>query len=171
MAYYAHSVFGRPEAEWEPLARHLVKVEEGAGRLGRRFGAEDLAALAGRLHDLGKYGPDFQARLRGSTKPADHSTAGAVWAFEHLSECWGRLLAHVVAGHHAGLKDDLLGPEGRIESKSLLLPPVERAARADGLTLPQSVSGPTGMKPLKGNEGFQLAFLTACAAEQNRKAA
>ena len=175
MAYYAHSVFGRPEAEWEPLARHLAEVEEGAGRLGRHFGAEDLAALAGCLHDLGKYGPDFQARLRDPTKRADHSTAGAVWALEHLPERWGRLLAHVVAGHHAGLKDDLLGPEGRIESKSLLLPPVERAARADGLTLPQSVSGPTGMKPLKGNEGFQLAFLTrmifSCLIDADRTAA
>ena len=26
MAYYAHSVAGRPEAEWEPLARHLTEV-------------------------------------------------------------------------------------------------------------------------------------------------
>ena len=42
----------------------------------------------------------------------------------------GPLLAHVVAGHHAGLKDDLLGSEGRIESKSALLGPIERTAEA-----------------------------------------
>lgn len=52
MAYYAHSVSGRPEEEWEPLARHLVEVEDGARRHGQSFGAEGLAALAGLLHDL-----------------------------------------------------------------------------------------------------------------------
>ena len=54
MEYYAHSLPGRPEAEWEPLARHLAEVADGAGRRGRRFGAEALAALAGLVHDLGK---------------------------------------------------------------------------------------------------------------------
>jgi hypothetical protein len=47
MAYYAHTVVGRLEAEWEPLARHLTEVADGAGRRGQRFGAEDLAELAG----------------------------------------------------------------------------------------------------------------------------
>ena len=102
MASYAHSVSGRPEAEWEPLARHLAEVEQGARSRGLRFGAEALAGVAGRVHDLGKYGPDFQTRLRDPTKRADHSTAGAVWAFERLHPIWGRLVAHVVAGHHAG---------------------------------------------------------------------
>ncbi|MCW3474919.1 CRISPR-associated endonuclease Cas3'' [Limobrevibacterium gyesilva] len=175
MAYYAHSVSGRPEGEWEPLARHLAEVEDGARSRGRRFGAEALAALAGRIHDLGKYGPDFQARLRDPTKHADHSTAGAVWAFEYLPPTWGRLLAHVVAGHHAGLKDDLLRPEGRIETKSTLLAPAERAAQADGLALPQGVSGPAGMGYLKGEFGFQMAFLTrmifSCLIDADRTAA
>lgn len=141
---YAHSVFGRPEAEWEPLARHLAEVAVGARSRGQRFGAGALAELAGRVHDLGKYSPDFQARLRDPTKSADHSTAGAVWAFERLppTQSWGRLLAHVVAGHHAGLKDDLLSPEGRIETNNALLAPVERAAQEDGLARPGSVSGP-----------------------------
>jgi CRISPR-associated endonuclease/helicase Cas3 len=89
MAYYAHSVSGRPEAEWEPLARHLAEVEQGARSRGLRFGAEALAGVAGRVHDLGKYGPDFQMRLRDPTKRADHSTAGAVWAFERLHPIWG----------------------------------------------------------------------------------
>jgi CRISPR-associated endonuclease/helicase Cas3 len=171
IAYYAHSVFGRPEDEWEPLARHLADVAAGAGRRGRRFGAESLAALAGLVHDLGKYGPDFQARLRDPTKSADHSTAGAVWA-SRLHATWGPLLAHVVAGHHAGLKDNLLGPEGRIEAKRGLLGPVEHAARSDGLALPQSVSGP---KQRQGDPGFRIAFLTrmifSCLIDADRTAA
>jgi CRISPR-associated endonuclease/helicase Cas3 len=175
MAYYAHSVSGRPEEEWEPLARHLAEVEDGARSRGRRFGAEVLAELAGRLHDLGKYSPDFQARLRDPTKRADHSTAGAVWAFERLPPTWGRLLAHVVAGHHAGLKDDLLNPEGRIETKRALLAAVERTAQADGLVLPQSVSGPAEMRRVSSESGFQIAFLTrmifSCLIDADRTAA
>jgi CRISPR-associated endonuclease/helicase Cas3 len=175
MVFYAHSVSGRPEDEWEPLGRHLTEVEEGARSRGRRFGAEDLAGLAGRVHDLGKFGPDFQARLHDPTKRADHSTAGAVWAFERLPQIWGRLLAHVVAGHHAGLKDDLLSPEGRIATKSPLLVPVECAAQADGLALPHSVSGPVGMRLVRRERGFQFAFLTrmifSCLIDADRTAA
>jgi CRISPR-associated endonuclease/helicase Cas3 len=172
--YYAHSVSGRPEGEWEPLARHLAEVEDGARIRGRRFGAATLAGLAGLVHDLGKYSPDFQARLRDPTKRADHSTAGAVWA-ERLSPTWGRMLAHVVAGHHAGLKDDLFSPAGRIETKRESLAPVERAAQADGLELPTSVSGPTGMRVMKSELGFQIAFLTrmifSCLIDADRTAA
>jgi CRISPR-associated endonuclease/helicase Cas3 len=127
------------------------------------------------VHDLGKYGPDFQARLRDPTKRADHSTAGAVWAFARLPPTWGRLLAHVVAGHHAGLKDDLLSPEGRIETKRALLAPIERAAQADGLVLPQSVSAPGGMRGLPREFGFRIAFLTrmifSCLIDADRTAA
>lgn len=175
MTYYAHSVPGGPEEEWEPLARHLAEVADGAGRQGRRFGAEELATLAGLLHDLGKYGPDFQARLRDPAKRADHSTAGAIWAVRHLPWTWGRLLAHVVAGHHAGLKDDLLTPEGRIEAKRAIVDPVTRAAQADGLALPRSVSGPVGMRSVKSETGFQIAFLTrmifSCLVDADRTAA
>jgi CRISPR-associated endonuclease/helicase Cas3 len=171
MEYYAHSVSGRPEEEWEPLARHLAEVAAGAGCRGRRFGTEALAGLAGLVHDLGKYGPDFQARLRDPTRRADHSTAGAVWA-SRLHPTWGPLLAHVVAGHHAGLKDDLLSPEGRIETKRGLLAPVERAARADGLVLPQVITGP---QQRKGDPGFRIAFLTrmifSCLIDADRTAA
>ena len=48
MPYYAHSTSGRAEEEWEPLARHLAEVEDGARKRGQRFGAEPLAELAGR---------------------------------------------------------------------------------------------------------------------------
>jgi CRISPR-associated endonuclease/helicase Cas3 len=175
MAYYAHSVVGRPEGEWEPLIRHLAEVGNGARGHGQRFGAESLAELAGLLHDLGKYGPDFQVRLRDPAKRADHSTAGALWAVKHMPERWGKLLAHTVAGHHAGLQDDLLGADGRIETKHALLAPVERAAQGDGLVLPTGVLGPTGMRWLQSELGFQLAFLTrmifSCLIDADRSAA
>jgi hypothetical protein len=73
-----------------------------------------------------------------------------------------------------GLKDDLLSPEDRIETKRALLAPVERAARNDGLELPQSVSGPK-MRGVKSEAGFQMAFLTrmilSCLIDADRTAA
>jgi CRISPR-associated endonuclease/helicase Cas3 len=126
------------------------------------------------LHDLGKYSGDFQERLRDPRKRADHSTAGAVWAAGHLQPTWGPLLAHVVAGHHAALKDDLLGAEGRIETKGALLASVEEAAKADGFVWPPTVAGPA-MKVARGEQGFQLAFLTrmafSCLIDADRTAA
>ncbi len=175
MPYYAHTVSGRSEEEWEPLARHLAEVAEGARGRGQRFGAGDLAGLAGLLHDLGKYSGDFQARLRGAPGRVDHSTAGAVWATKRLPPTWGRLLAHVVAGHHAGLKDGLLTAEGRIESKRDLLVAAERAARADGFALPDRVVAPATKKGTTSEIGFQLAFLTrmifSCLIDADRTVA
>ncbi len=93
----------------------------------------------------------------------------------HLPYPWGSLLAHVVAGHHAGLKDGLLGSDGRINAKTSLLAPALRAAEVDGLALPQSVSGPKGIRRVPNEAGFQLAFLTrmifSCLIDADRSAA
>jgi CRISPR-associated endonuclease/helicase Cas3 len=48
-----------------------------AALCGLKFGAEKAAALAGALHDLGKYTEGFQLRLTGASERVDHSTAGA----------------------------------------------------------------------------------------------
>jgi CRISPR-associated endonuclease/helicase Cas3 len=91
-----------------------------------------------------------------------------------LQPTWGQLLAHVVAGHHAGLKDDLLGAEGRIKAKSALLASVEEAAKADGFVWPPTVASPA-MRVARGEQGFQLAFLTrmvfSCLIDADRTAA
>ena len=121
----------RPSGSYLP--RHLSEVAEGAQCRGRMFGAEALAELAGLAHDLGKYGADFQARLRDPSRRADHSAAGAVWAAKYLPQKWGRLLAHVIAGHHAGLADDLVWPRRppRDQERLVIARPM-RAAQADG---------------------------------------
>jgi CRISPR-associated endonuclease/helicase Cas3 len=173
--YYAHTAAGGPEEDWEPLIRHLNDVVQEASSRGRRFGADAIAGLAGRLHDIGKYTPAFQARLRGSTQRVDHATAGAVWAFERLPQKWGRVIAHTVAGHHSGLQNELLKTDGRIESKRGAFNAVVSAAETDGVGLPQSVSGPPALRGPKEEFGFRMAFLTrmvfACPLDADRSTA
>ncbi len=104
---------------WRPphdLAEHLRGVAMRAARHAQRFGAQDWARLAGLWHDLGKYRPRFQQYIRQSSgfeadahiegKPgrSTHSTAGALLACDRFKEP-GRVLAYLIAGHHAGLDD------------------------------------------------------------------
>lgn len=99
------------------LAEHLVGVSALAACFARNFG-EDWARLAGLWHDLGKYRPCFQtyirnqsgferenAHIEGAGQRVEHSAAGAVHAINTLGELHGRLLAYLIAGHHAGLPD------------------------------------------------------------------
>ncbi len=51
------------KSDWQELAHHLTAVGELAAGKARFFGAEVLADVAGRLHDLGKYTVEFQRRL------------------------------------------------------------------------------------------------------------
>ncbi len=109
-----------PNGEWKlphDLAEHLAGVASLAACFARPFG-EDWAHLAGLWHDLGKYRPAFQAYIRnqsgferenahieGVGQRVEHSAAGAVHAIDKLGDIQGRLLAYLIAGHHAGLPD------------------------------------------------------------------
>jgi CRISPR-associated endonuclease/helicase Cas3 len=107
--YYAHSVAGRDKHSWQELAEHLRSVSELAAAFGTHLGISNAARLAGLLHDLGKYTPEFQARLDGSVAPAEHSIQGA-WVVRSLAQTpadkvAADLIACAIAGHHAGLPD------------------------------------------------------------------
>ncbi|MEP6878187.1 MAG: CRISPR-associated helicase Cas3' [Nitrosospira sp.] len=98
------------------LEEHLREVSLLAGEFAQLFGSEEWAALAGLWHDLGKYreafqryiksasGYDAEAHLEGAKGRVDHSTAGAIHAIAELG-VHGRILAYLIAGHHAGLPD------------------------------------------------------------------
>lgn len=98
------------------LEQHLRDTGRRAAEFATAFGAESWASLAGLWHDLGKFSPAFQAYLRQAgenvalaadqapTRRVDHSTAGAIHAEQQLCGR-GRLLAYIIAGHHAGLPD------------------------------------------------------------------
>lgn len=111
------------------LVDHLRAVADGAAGFSKAFDSNGACArwayLAGLWHDLGKYRPGFQRYLRQSDKPDDahiegkvggrektHSAAGALWALQALEKTHGangklaaRVLAYLIAGHHAGLDD------------------------------------------------------------------
>jgi CRISPR-associated endonuclease/helicase Cas3 len=114
-----------PDGSWRKphdLAAHLSDVGDKAAKFAARFGM-DWARLAGLWHDLGKYRPKFQnyirhasgferenAHIEGMEHRVEHSAAGALHAMHTLGELQGRLLAYLIAGHHAGLPDWNGGP-------------------------------------------------------------
>jgi CRISPR-associated endonuclease/helicase Cas3 len=151
--FFAHSVPGQPEELWEPLRDHLAAVAASAGRASGKFGFQEAGTAAGLLHDLGKYQREFQNRIRGRAEKVDHAAHGAILARRTLGPL-GALIAHGIAGHHAGL-DDQLFDKDRMAMPSEI---VEAAAVADGITLPKPLSS----APLRRSEnlGFQYAFLT-----------
>ena len=86
------------------------------------------AYLAGLWHDLGKYRSGFQRYVLQSDSPdahiegkvggreKTHSAAGALWAVKQLGNSYGRVLAYLIAGHHAGLDDWDGGLDARLSS-------------------------------------------------------
>jgi len=110
------------------LAAHLQCVAARAADFSAAFESATAtrrwAYLAGLWHDLGKYRPGFQryvvydpnAHIEGQGKVGGrektHSAAGALWAMQTLGESHGpngeraaRVLAYLIASHHAGLYD------------------------------------------------------------------
>lgn len=106
------------------LVEHLECVGELAAGFAAHFGA-DWARLAGRWHDLGKFRPWFQryirkasgfeadAHIKGEAGKTPHSTAGALLALDRFGVA-GRVLAYLIAGHHAGLADWFGGLDARL---------------------------------------------------------
>lgn len=85
----------------ETVKQHLNEVANMAERFARPFHGEKEAFRVGSVHDVGKYMPVFQCRIRGENIQVDHSTAGA----KVLYEAKDALGAMAVAGHHGGLPD------------------------------------------------------------------
>ncbi|WP_240602586.1 CRISPR-associated endonuclease Cas3'' [Paracoccus endophyticus] len=108
---WAHSGKNNDHSDWEPLPDHLHRVGALAGELGRPLGLERTSVLAGLFHDLGKFHPQFQARINGAAVRVDHSTAGAAVLMREAARL-GRgerlaaeAVAYAILGHHAGLPD------------------------------------------------------------------
>ena len=138
-AFWAHTQTISPsppdvvnvESRSHGLVDHLHSVAALAQQFGHGWGA-DWAWLAGLWHDLGKFRPGFQqyirlvgdAHLEGrlpASSDKTHSAAGALHALALFELTYGqagakvaRLLAYVIAGHHAGLADWVAGLDTRL---------------------------------------------------------
>jgi len=105
---------------------------EGAAKLAEEFavvfGNGDWGKAAALLHDLGKGSEKFQRDLRKESRydahietlpgMKNHSTHGALWAYENWPQI-GKVLAYIIAGHHAGLPDwyHEIGVGGNLEHR------------------------------------------------------
>jgi CRISPR-associated endonuclease/helicase Cas3 len=161
------------DGSWQihELEEHLREVAKLAEKMATGFGSSDWAKLAGLWHDLGKYRPAFQsyikkasgydpeAHIENGQGRVDHSTAGAIHAVEKLPVI-GRVLAYLIAGHHAGLPDWDTAEAGasalsvRLDEGKKKNYLVEALANA----VPDAILNATAplTKPLGGSEGLHL---------------
>lgn len=164
MEFYAHSTKRTDRADWQSLRDHLLQVGERAALYASMFGGEELAQVAGRLHDLGKYTERFQKRLTGEIPRVDHATWGAYIAQQRYKGL-GTLLAYGIAGHHAGLANGGLGDvrtalsERLSDERLATLPPLLEQAWQREIALPKEVGGPRGFKSAPERKMFQVALL------------
>jgi CRISPR-associated endonuclease/helicase Cas3 len=167
MPFYAHTK-GNDKAEWQSVLQHLTATAELARELGEDTGLADFAYAAALLHDLGKYAPEFQRRLEGSSEKVDHATAGAK-EIEQLmisrgQPMIGRLLAYCIAGHHGGLPDG--GSPVDTEDDVTLSGRMKRALKdysaytteIDLSFLSVPTRFPEGFQPIQGASSFSVAF-------------
>ena len=167
----AHSLCAPAGMRWHALASHLTEVARRAADHAAGFGGQEWAHLAGLWHDLGKYRPGFQRYLRAATGVeaesahieggagrVSHSTAGALLACERFGTT-GRVLAYLIASHHAGLYDwnsDSSSLEARLASEAGRSELAEALAAAPSEILDHGDFDPSLRALPGGSSGFAL---------------
>lgn len=166
--FYAHSKEGQEKEHWQELSDHLKNTCDLASVFGADADVADYARIAASVHDLGKYSIEFQERLEGKKTRVDHSTAGAkeIWQLYKGSpqEPLAILLAYCIIGHHTGLPNygdstDLPGDGtllARMKTEVCDYSFYKNELELKSLKLPDRIN----IRPIKGNVGFSLAFLT-----------
>ncbi len=106
MKFYAHSGRDPKFSDWQSLSTHLRNVSRLSSLFLKNAIEDELLAeegiVAGLLHDLGKYRPEFQQMLLGLNPPRSktyHKQAGAARA----SMLANFPVSFAVAGHHGGI--------------------------------------------------------------------
>lgn len=165
--YYAHSGNKTDKSDWQLLSNHLEKVGKIAADNARYFKASALAENAGLLHDLGKYTIEFQKRLEGG-KRVDHATAGAQVAVDNWGH-FGKILAYVIAGHHAGLANGIDAGENRSTLDDRLkktIPKIDNIWKKE-IAFPDQLIFPP-FKPTGFQTAFLIRMLFSCLVDADR---
>ncbi len=159
MKYYAHSVKERGEEAWQTICEHAKNTARLCAQFAARWCDETYACDLGLLHDIGKYQPDFQRRIRGENVQIEHAVCGA-------KECagygMGPLAAYCIAGHHAGLPD--AGTPVDRADEGTLLGKLKRETQDYGAyrqeLQPERIAQPPMRIPLQGGAAAnkQIAF-------------
>lgn len=161
--HYAHSTGRADRSDWQPLDDHLRQTGLKAAALANKFGAAKAAALAGGLHDLGKYSEAYQAYIGGrGPGGVDHSTAGAQevlnLGLKGSDKGMAELIAYAIAGHHAGLPDMSGETSGLADRLKKIVPPLDAIWRNE-IEIDSTELAPANLKPRAKIGGFQIAFL------------
>lgn len=152
--YYAHSA--NAHGAWHRLADHLAGVSKRAGEFLQGWKSADEAALAGMLHDFGKYGDRFQARLRGEESGLDHWSQGA-WLALYKHKAVAAALA--IQGHHIGLQ--------QLSKSALQALEPERLASNHPLQLRLSEKDIGILESRLAGDGIECAMPTATVLANN----
>jgi len=152
------------------LDEHLRGVAGLAANFATNFDSSEWASIAGLWHDIGKYSTEFQryiktvsgydaeAHIEDAPGRVDHSTAGALHAVRQFGT-HGRILAYLIAGHHAGLADWSAAETGaKALSKRLDLEHEYLLDRIPAQTIPQEIlTQPKPTTKMRGGaEGLHL---------------
>ena len=109
--FIAHT---REDSKTQPLEEHLLNVAKKAAEFIDKEEWKPWAYIAGLWHDVGKFSDGFQEYIRATGKTDDdeektvirvqHAIHGALLAVQSDAKL-GKILAYIIAGHHAGLAD------------------------------------------------------------------
>lgn len=151
---YAHSLENRPKSDWETMAAHEELVAWHCRQFLRRIDPvwEPWGTLLGHWHDLGKYDPEFQAKLEGERTQVDHAAIGALLAAKRGKAALPA--AFVIAGHHTGLANFVENGDGYDVSRTPLRQRLKDSSkRFDAISpgIPETLSNlsaPTPALPL-----------------------
>jgi CRISPR-associated endonuclease/helicase Cas3 len=158
------------------LYEHLTGTAKKAEGFAAKFGCGRWGYVAGLWHDIGKYSTEFQSYLHKSVVDAhiegvkgrvNHSTAGGTYAVEKLGKI-GRVLAYIIAGHHAGLPDwqsaTLACLSQRLSKKKLLQDAREGGVPDDILNVEQPSGGP-GKTATELTRALWIRMLFSCLVD------
>jgi CRISPR-associated endonuclease/helicase Cas3 len=156
------------------LQDHLLGTAERSADFASVFGFRQWGRVAGLWHDLGKNGKPFQKKIWAAAgieahleakAHVDHSTAGGIYAIKKMGLA-GRILAYLIAGHHAGLPDWEADGTGRaalshrLLQTELLDTALSNQMPSEILNEPFPVEKPIGRDP-----AFWIRILFSCLVD------